>query len=440
MLADAAAAGDRVTAESAQAPVRPRFFCGVTDVQTPRLAAGYGSDPMWTIIGDLDALGYNLTSKKYVVWWDGNPHPYACGEGTFANDERADPSVNSNNIGPDYAVVYKPQGTSTFCGWTTVLHEMGHTLGSVMHGAPHSTVNWHCSDENDIMCYADGPGVTITTACAGSYEYFDCNKDDYFSAAPASGSYLATHWNTYRSSWLESAPASSSTPPPSPTPTPQPTAGTDVTPPNAAMLAPTASVQIGRAIGVSWSGSDNSGTSPTYTVRYRAASTSSAFGSYAPWLSRTSATNGSFNGTPGATYCFAVQAKDTAGNVSAWTADRCTAVPLDDRNAVFTNVERGSGSSFYLGTVAIGRVSGGRLSWRGLRGRSFSLAIQMCKACRYADVVWNGTVIKKMSLYADIPRIVTVPLMQFSGVQSGTLDLVVRSPVIVIDSLGVSQV
>ncbi len=58
------------------------------------------------------------------------------------------------------------------------------------------------------MCYAeDGSARSqMITDCAGLPgaipQNYDCGRDDYFNPAPAPGSYLATHWNTYDSSFM----------------------------------------------------------------------------------------------------------------------------------------------------------------------------------------------------------------------------------------------
>ncbi|MBE2314646.1 hypothetical protein DVA67_001570 [Solirubrobacter sp. CPCC 204708] len=58
------------------------------------------------------------------------------------------------------------------------------------------------------MCYAENEGAAsqLRTDCAsveGAITVsFDCGRDDYFSPAPAPGSYLATHWNTYDSVFM----------------------------------------------------------------------------------------------------------------------------------------------------------------------------------------------------------------------------------------------
>ncbi|MDA0181978.1 hypothetical protein OJ997_16865 [Solirubrobacter phytolaccae] len=96
------------------------------------------------------------------------------------------------------------------------LHEITHTLGAVQWGAPHSTqprgqqnpAYGHCWQGVDVMCYAEDQGAAsqLVNECGpvpGAITVsFDCGRDDYFSPAPAPGSYLATHWNTYDSAFL----------------------------------------------------------------------------------------------------------------------------------------------------------------------------------------------------------------------------------------------
>jgi hypothetical protein len=96
------------------------------------------------------------------------------------------------------------------------LHEMTHNLGAVQWGAPHSTEppgqslpNYgHCWQGADVMCYVEDAGAAhpMQQDCAGLPgaipQSYDCGRDDYFNPAPAPGSYLATHWNTYDSAFL----------------------------------------------------------------------------------------------------------------------------------------------------------------------------------------------------------------------------------------------
>ncbi|MHB8510547.1 MAG: hypothetical protein ACYDCC_00035 [Actinomycetota bacterium] len=430
-LSDAASAADRMINDSKPAPVRPRFYCGITDVTMPQASSAYGSDPLSAIMNDLGSLGYNQTTRKYVVWWDGTPPQNVCGQGTFSDDNSPDPSTNQNNVGPDYAIVYKDPSNNSFCGWTTVLHEMGHTLGAVMRGAPHQTANWHCTDQQDIMCYVDGPGVVMTQTCPGSYQYFDCNHDDYFSASPAPGSYLATHWNTYNSSFLESA-ASQSSPTPAPAPSPtisQPPAAAPAAP---SLNSPSSAFSWGQSISLSWSGSASS-----YVVRYRSATPWSWFGGYRSWSQQ--AQSATVAGAPGSTYCFSVQSVGPTGAQSSWSSERCTSVPLDDRSASSYRFLRSSGSAFYEGTVSIARSSGATLTWSNINAKQLNVTVQMCSTCTYLNALWNGRTVKRMYLHSSSSHLVQVFLTAFSQDTHGTLVLVVRSPNIVIDSLGASQ-
>jgi hypothetical protein len=74
----------------------------------------------------------------------------------------------------------------------------------VQDSAPNYSGFGHCTDEWDVMCYVDGPGVEMTTKCASiSHDArLDCNHDDYFHTSPPGGNYLATHWNVANSGFL----------------------------------------------------------------------------------------------------------------------------------------------------------------------------------------------------------------------------------------------
>jgi hypothetical protein len=149
---------------------------------------------------ELQGLGYDRSDRKYLVWVDAAVG--ICGLGEVYDDQRPT-TGNPNNTGPMYARVDAP------CWHYAELHEISHTLGAVQPDSPHHSAARHCTDEADVMCYDDdasGP-VTMTVVCPPEHEaLLDCGHDDYFSTNPPGGSYLASHWNTATSSFLEPTP------------------------------------------------------------------------------------------------------------------------------------------------------------------------------------------------------------------------------------------
>jgi hypothetical protein len=163
-----------------------------------------------TMISELATLGHNRNDRKYLVWFDSNPSlSSSCGLATIANDDQPG-AGNANNQQVGYA------RADYICWDFAESHELMHTLGGVQLSAPHSSGHWHCTDENDQMCYADGPDVVVTYPCSDQAhsDIFDCGHDDYFDTAPAAGSYLADHWNTARSDWVIGGEIAAQGPPP----------------------------------------------------------------------------------------------------------------------------------------------------------------------------------------------------------------------------------
>ena len=170
-------------------------------------------------IDALQARGLDAPWSKYLVWSEGSGY---CGMGTtYADDSPGLDNLNNSSL-PAYARIDRR------CWGKVETHELVHMLGGVQRSAPNATAGFHCSDGRDVLCYDDGSsGGTQRSVCGNERAHLlDCRNDDYFSTAAPRGSYLQTHWNTARSSYLaatlrEPAPAPSAAPPagsPSPAP------------------------------------------------------------------------------------------------------------------------------------------------------------------------------------------------------------------------------
>jgi hypothetical protein len=157
-----------------------------------------------TMQNEMRTKGYSRADRKYLVWTDANVY---CGISEIQFDDRPDatPGVNRSN---GYIGVRGTLGrVDNGCwGQTNMVeaHELVHLLGGVQTTAPNATPGYHCKDESDRLCYADGSaGAVMRQVCASAHErLYDCNHDDYFSTAPTPGSYLATHWNSASSAFL----------------------------------------------------------------------------------------------------------------------------------------------------------------------------------------------------------------------------------------------
>jgi hypothetical protein len=218
-IAEAVANTDDIFAASARKTGGGRRVRWVHDPHTcqpvirrtvvPAGALGVAADPVgayYSSVEALEAAGYTSANRKYLFFADASA---VCGIATSQADDN--PVHNrSDERYPGYARV----DTACWLG-SLAAHELMHTLGAVQASAPHASSVSHCSDDSDVMCYDDGT-VTVSHVCNGDPEeyLFDCHNDDYFNLNPPAGSYLATHWNTARSSFLDNAPILTTAAPP----------------------------------------------------------------------------------------------------------------------------------------------------------------------------------------------------------------------------------
>ena len=183
----------------------------IAAVQFPAgmIANGARSGTYWGAVKtELARQGHSLATRKYLIFGDAPAYnPGICGLGDRYTDER--PTGNYNDYyAAQYAMVWQACFTPYPNGVSASTHELVHTLGAVQEGSPNSSKVGHCTDDGDLMCYADGSTLPMRSVCPATHEpLLDCNNDDYFSTAAAPGTYLASNWNTANSAYLDTVTA-----------------------------------------------------------------------------------------------------------------------------------------------------------------------------------------------------------------------------------------
>ena len=159
-----------------------------------------GDDTFDSMLSELRAKGYSRTDRKYLVWMDANVY---CGIGqVYYDDSPGEDNTSNGNLSVP-GEVGRVDKACWGLGNMVEAHELVHTLGGVQTSAPNATPGSHCTDEYDRLCYSDGTGTAVVVCSDPAHENrLDCNHDDYYSTAPAPGSYLDTHWNIANSRFL----------------------------------------------------------------------------------------------------------------------------------------------------------------------------------------------------------------------------------------------
>ena len=215
--------------------------------------------------------------------------------------------------------------------------------------------------------------------------------------------------------------------------------------PPTASITPLAVYRSTQSIAVRWSGSDNRGPVDGFDVRYRSAPWNGTFGGYTKWLSGTTATSATLAkpavGT-GRTYCFSARAR--AGlRESTWTAETCTAVPLDDRSLTRSlGWTRISGATYYRSTAVRSYSFSRSLTRTGVVAKRVALVASTCPTCGSVRVYWNGVRVKTISLRSSTRRNrVLLGALSFGSVRTGTLKLVVgtSSRRVKVDGVAISR-
>ena len=152
---------DRVVDDSAAETGGTRHVRFVTDgscnpmVERVTLSSGAMSS-FSTMVSELHSRGYSRSDRKYLVWADANVY---CGISELYVDDSADPTPGRNyNNGHPFIQGAVGRVDNGCWGRSNMVeaHELLHLLGGVQTTAPNATSGYHCTDESDRLCYADG--------------------------------------------------------------------------------------------------------------------------------------------------------------------------------------------------------------------------------------------------------------------------------------------
>ena len=217
---------------------------------------------------------------------------------------------------------------------------------------------------------------------------------------------------------------------------------TDTTPPEAArMTKPRRLRTLSTTVKVAWTHPEQG--SATFDVRYRRAPKKAGFGDHIELVADTTDTSATLEATTGSTYCFSSRTTDQADNVSGWSAERCTIVPLDDRDlrARGGGWTGRTGTRFYLDTFTKTKRRGASLVARNVRVRDIYVVARRCPGCGRLAVLFNGQRVDTIRLGSSRTRNKRViHAAGFASIRRGTVKIVVvsRAAPVHIDGLALS--
>jgi alpha-tubulin suppressor-like RCC1 family protein len=215
--------------------------------------------------------------------------------------------------------------------------------------------------------------------------------------------------------------------------------------PTVTLRGPAQPFTLASSIPVSWTGTDSGSGIAYYQVRWNKAAYNGGFTAWqypAAWQKLTATTVTQTGVVPAFGYCFEVRAVDKVANTGAWSAQKCSAVALDDRSlAASAGWSRVSWSLFYRGTATTTTKTGAYLTRTGAALTRVAVVATRCPTCGTVGVYVNGKSVGTVNLYsATTIRKAVIALTPFSY-RTGTVTLKVLSSgkLIQLDGLGISR-
>lgn len=206
--------------------------------------------------------------------------------------------------------------------------------------------------------------------------------------------------------------------------------------------------QTAANVRVPWTGTDAHSGIAAFDLRWRTAGPNGPFDPYELLVDRSTQRAQTIEVTGadlrGATFCFGVRARDAVGNISNYSADGCTAIPIDNLQLGASNgwTTRTNQTGYYLKSYDQSTRRGAFLESAPIKAKRISLIATTCDGCGTVRVYRGTTLLKTISLDASsTKKRQVIPVKTYSSVQSAktiTIEVVSSGKVVRIEGLGVS--
>ncbi len=217
----------------------------------------------------------------------------------------------------------------------------------------------------------------------------------------------------------------------------------DTTRPTAILTSPVPWAQLGSKTSVKWTASDGSGSGIRgFELERKRAKYNGTFGavSRVPFAAGVRSMTASL--AAGATDCFRIRATDNAINVGAFSAWRCTSLPLDDRA-----LSRSAGwslgrSGAYFNSTYTGTSSASRtLAKARAQVKRVGLVATKCAKCGSVAVKVGSTTIGSVNLFSSRTKYKQLISLPVVSLRTGTVSVVTKSTgkPVYIDGLALSR-
>jgi hypothetical protein len=195
------------------------------------------------------------------------------------------------------------------------------------------------------------------------------------------------------------------------------------------MTGPASAGTAAAKVRFTWFGGYSSSAVSTFDVRYRTAAWNGTYGSWtrpSSWQ-RTAATGEPLGVKTGHTSCVSVRARNKAGQLSAWSAQRCTARSLDDRALTRSSAWKAkTGSGYVRRTYVTTTNKGATLTRTSAKVKRVGVMASTCRTCGKVAVLADGKRVGTINLAGANHRSTVVMGPVFAR-QTATITLRVRS-------------